>query len=175
MFFNGWEPLARVVVVGILAYIALIAILRISGKRTLAKMNAFDLIVTVALGSTLATVLLSRDVALAEGILAFGVLVLLQYAVAWLSVRSKKVSALVKSEPSLLFFQGQFLRQAMKDQRVVESEVWAAIRAQGMPSLDQVGGVVLETDGSFTVLPCGLDGEGNTLRYVAKAGQIAEE
>jgi uncharacterized membrane protein YcaP (DUF421 family) len=41
--------------------------LRVSGKRTLAKMNAFDLVVTVALGSTLATILLSADVSLAEG------------------------------------------------------------------------------------------------------------
>jgi uncharacterized membrane protein YcaP (DUF421 family) len=50
----------------------------VSGKRTLSKLDAFDLIVTVALGSTLATVLLSRDVALAEGIVAFALLVGLQ-------------------------------------------------------------------------------------------------
>ena len=57
-FFNGWGNLLRVIVVGLLAYATLIFFLRISGNRTLSKMNAFDLIVTVALGSTLATVLL---------------------------------------------------------------------------------------------------------------------
>lgn len=67
MFFDGWTGLLRVLVVGTLAYAALVLLLRVSGKRTLSKMNAFDLVVTVALGSTLATVLLSRDVALAEG------------------------------------------------------------------------------------------------------------
>ncbi len=46
MFFNGWESLLRTLVVGVLAYISLVLSLRISGKRTLAKMNAFDLIVT---------------------------------------------------------------------------------------------------------------------------------
>ena len=49
----------------------LVIFLRLSGKRTLSKMNAFDLVVTVALGSTLATVLLTKDVALADGALAF--------------------------------------------------------------------------------------------------------
>jgi hypothetical protein len=66
---------------------ALIAVLRWSGKRTLAKMNAFDLIVTVTLGSTLATILLSRDVALLEGLTALVLLVVLQLAASWLSVR----------------------------------------------------------------------------------------
>ena len=74
MYFNGWESLLRTLVVGVLAYVSLVVFLRISGKRTLSKMNAFDLIVTVALGSTLATVLLSKDVALAEGALAFALL-----------------------------------------------------------------------------------------------------
>jgi uncharacterized membrane protein YcaP (DUF421 family) len=58
MFYDGWFRLVRVLVVGSCGYVALIALLRISGKRTLAKLNAFDFVVTVALGSTLATVLL---------------------------------------------------------------------------------------------------------------------
>jgi uncharacterized membrane protein YcaP (DUF421 family) len=68
--FDTWAGLAQVAVVGVLAYAGLLLLLRISGKRTLAKMNAFDLVVSVALGSTLATTLLSRDVAVAEGVLA---------------------------------------------------------------------------------------------------------
>jgi uncharacterized membrane protein YcaP (DUF421 family) len=64
--------------VGAAAYFALIVLLRLSCKRTLAKLNAFDFVVTVALGSTPATVLLTSDVALAEGVLAFTLLVALQ-------------------------------------------------------------------------------------------------
>ena len=63
--FAGWEPVLRTVVVGFASYAALIVVIRISGKRTLSKLNAFDLVVTVALGSTVATILLSKDVALA--------------------------------------------------------------------------------------------------------------
>lgn len=78
MFWDGWYDLARVAVVGRAGYLALIALLRISGKRTLAKLNAFDFVVTVALGSTLATVLLTSTVSLAEGVTALGLLVGLQ-------------------------------------------------------------------------------------------------
>src|SRR5690554_2001818 len=107
MFFNDWSSLVRVVVVGIVAYVGLVLLLRISGKRTLSKMNAFDLIVTVALGSTLATVLLSQDVALIDGITAFALLIGLQYLITWSSVRWPYVEKLVKAEPSLLFFEGK--------------------------------------------------------------------
>jgi len=150
--FDDWRGLWRTLLVGVLAYIALVTLLRISGKRTLAKMNAFDFIVTVALGSTLATVLLSKDVALAEGVLAFMLLIALQFSVAWLSVRSPWVEALVKSEPTLLLYRGQFLRPAMKRERVSKAEIEAAVREQGVADPAAVAAVVLETDGTFSVI-----------------------
>jgi uncharacterized membrane protein YcaP (DUF421 family) len=169
MFFHNWQGLGRVVTVGVLAYLALVFLLRMSGKRTLAKMNAFDLIVTVALGSTLATILLSKDVALAEGVLAFAVLIALQFAIAWLSVRSAVVRQLVKAEPALLLYQGQWLRGAMAAERVTEEEIRAAVRAQGIGTLEEVAAVVLETDGSFSVLRQVRPGSGSTLVGVANS------
>jgi hypothetical protein len=62
---------------GLFASVGLIVLLRVSGKRTLTKMNAFDLAVTVALGLTLTNNFLSRDVALAEALLIFAVLIAL--------------------------------------------------------------------------------------------------
>ncbi|MDY0212840.1 MAG: DUF421 domain-containing protein [Desulfuromonadaceae bacterium] len=151
MFFRGWEVLGQTVVVGILAYVTLITLLRISGKRTLSKMNAFDLVVTVALGSTFATILLSKDVALAQGIVAFMVLIGLQLVITWLSVRSPTIAGFVKSEPTLLLYRGEFLSKAMKKERVLESEVRAALRRNGIATIGHVETVVLETDGSFSV------------------------
>jgi uncharacterized membrane protein YcaP (DUF421 family) len=153
MLFDSWSGVGRTVLVGILAYIGLVVMLRLSGKRTLSKLNAFDLVVTVALGSTLATILLSKDVALAEGIAAFATLIGLQFVVAWLSVRSTRVDRMVKSVPTLLLYRGSMLREAMRRMRVTEGEVRAALREQGIPTLESVEAVVLETDGSFTVLP----------------------
>jgi uncharacterized membrane protein YcaP (DUF421 family) len=152
MFFDSWFGLLRVLVVGTIAYACLVLLLRVSGKRTLAKLNAFDLIVTVALGSTLATVLLSKSVALVEGLAAFALLAGLQYLVAWLSVRSKRFSNLVKSEPTLLLHRGRFLDGAMRAQRVTRAEILAALRSSGAAEARQAT-VVLETDGSLSVIP----------------------
>jgi uncharacterized membrane protein YcaP (DUF421 family) len=169
VFFQGWGALGRTLVVGVLAYVALVLLVRVSGKRTLSKMNAFDLIVTVALGSTLATILLSPDVALAEGVLALGLLILLQYLVAWSAVRVGWFRRVVKSDPALLFYDGRFLEAALRRERVTRDEVLAAARGQGMVDLAEVGGVVLETDGSFSVLAraSGVQRE-STLRTVRR-------
>ena len=161
MFCDSWAGLGRVLVVGVLAYSALVLLLRISGKRTLTKMNAFDLVVTVALGSTLATVLLSKSVALAEGVLALALLILLQYAITWASVRSPRFQTIIKAQPTLLAYRGQFLPGALTQQRVTREEVMAVLRAQGRMRLDGVLAVVLETDGSFSVMP-GAGEEGGT-------------
>lgn len=139
--------------VGVVAYLALIALLRLSGKRTLSKLNAFDLVVTVALGSTFATVLLSKDVALAEGVMAFAVLILGQYAAARLAVRSKTVHRALKSDPQVLVWRGEVLTEALRRERVTLDEVKAVVRGAGLGALDQAGAVVLESDGSFHVLP----------------------
>ncbi len=152
LFFDSFESLLRVFIVGGAAYVALVVMLRVSGKRTLSKMNAFDLVVTVALGSTLATVLLDRNVPLAEGVAALALLVALQYVITWGSVRSRKVRALVKSEPTLLLEEGVFRQDAMRKQRVTREEVEAAIRQHGHAGVGSVDRVVLETDESLSVI-----------------------
>jgi uncharacterized membrane protein YcaP (DUF421 family) len=83
VFFESWLGLLRVVIIGAAAYAVLIVLLRISGKRTLGKMNAFDFVVTVALGSAFATVVLDKSVPLA--VLAFALLIALQFGITWLS------------------------------------------------------------------------------------------
>lgn len=152
MFFESWNGIIRVLVVGGAAYIALVLMLRISGQRTLSKLNAFDLVVTVALGSVLATVMLSKSVPLAEGVLALAVLIFLQFAITWLSVRSPVVSRLVKSEPALVFRDGVFLEKAMKRERLTKDEVRAAIRSSGTAKPEAISAVILETDGSLSVV-----------------------
>lgn len=141
--------------VAILAYAALVVFLRISGTRTLAKMNAFDLVVTVSLGSTLAAIVLSADVALVQGLLALALLIALQFIVTWSSVRWDWVRRTVTGEPSLLLFRGRYLRGALRHARVTEDEVRAAVRSHGVTAIEEVDAVVLETDGSFSVMKAG--------------------
>ncbi|MGK8439190.1 DUF421 domain-containing protein [Ectopseudomonas hydrolytica] len=167
MFFDNWQVLIRTVTVGVLAYINLVVFLRLSGRRTLSKMNAFDLVVTVALGSTFATILLDKDVSLAQGALAMALLIGLQFLVTWTSVRVGWVRRLVTGEPALLFHRGQFLRGAMRAARVTEDEVRSSIRSAGVEVLTDVEGVVLETDGSFSVV---RSGQGQGVSSLAGVG-----
>ena len=152
LFFDNWESLFRTFIIGVLAYIALIVMLRISGKRTLSQMREFDFIVTVALGSTLATVLLNKDVSLSDGILALALLILLQYVLAHFSVRPRSFSKLISSEPTLVFFDGRFLKKALKKERVTEGEVEAVLRGQGIADMKLVDAVIMEANGNFSVV-----------------------
>lgn len=153
MFFQEWENIFRTIVVGLLAYVSVILFIRISGKRTLAKLNAFDLVVTVALGSTLSSVLLQKSISLAQGVTALGLLIALQYLVTFLSVRSTRFAKLVRSQPSLLARHGIFYGDAMVRQRLTEDEVLSAVRAQGLQGLENVEAVILESDGSLSIIP----------------------
>lgn len=150
--FDNWLVLQRTAIVGVLAYLVLLILLRFSGKRTLSKMNAFDLIVTVALGSTLATILLNKEVALAEGALALGVLVGLQFLITWSSVRAPWIRRLITGEPTLLLYRGELMPAALRRARITSAEVHAAIRSAGLASVADVQAVVLETDGSLSVV-----------------------
>jgi uncharacterized membrane protein YcaP (DUF421 family) len=152
IFFNGWSVLGRTLLIGMLAYVSLVFMLRVSGKRTLAKMNAFDLVVTVAIGSTLATIVLSRSVALAEGLLALALLIGMQFAISWSSTRIPWLRRVVTGEPRLLLRDGTMLDEALRDARVTREEVRAAVRSAGIGALGDVAAVVLETDGSFSVI-----------------------
>lgn len=151
-FFAGWAPIVRIIIVGIAMYVALIFFLRISGSRTLSSMNAFDFIVTVALGSVFGRALTAKSVALAEALVAFGLLVALQYMVTWIQIRWPFFSRVVTNPPSLLYFRGEFIDESLRRQRVTKSEVQTAVRKNQFGSLDEVEAVVLESSGKFSVI-----------------------
>jgi uncharacterized membrane protein YcaP (DUF421 family) len=161
------EPvvLVRTIVVAVAAYFALVAILRLSGKRTLSQMNAFDFVITVALGSTFATIIISNDVSLLQGLLALLLLVALQFLITWTSQRSDTVGRLVKSEPTALLYRGEYLRDAMRRERILQVEIEAALRERGIAAAEEADLVVLETDGTFSVL-ASVDGRRSAIDQV---------
>lgn len=151
MLFQDWEGVIRTLFVGMLAYAVLVTFLRISGKRTLAKLNAFDLVVTVALGSTLSAILLQESIALAEGMMALGLLIAMQFLVAFMSVRWKGFSKIVRSEPSLLIQNGVFCDGALLSERVTRDEALGAVRSAGGMKVEDAAFVILESDGTMSV------------------------
>ncbi|RPF28337.1 DUF421 domain-containing protein [Georgenia muralis] len=162
MWFDSWSDLLRIAVVGTAAYVTVVVVLRVAGKRALAKLNAFDLVVTVALGSTLATILLSSDISWSEGALALGVLAVLQLAVTWTSSRRPHLRSAVTSGPTLVLRDGEPL-PAVREQRLTVEELRQAVRSTGLGSMADVAAIVLESDGTLSVIPADKLGDASAL------------
>jgi uncharacterized membrane protein YcaP (DUF421 family) len=168
IFFDSWQSLARSFFVTVLAYAGMILFLRVSGKRTLTKMNAFDFIVTVALGSALANVALNKDVALADGLLVFALLIFLQFFITWLSVRIRAVKKLITSQPVLLLYKGELLNNTREKERITIEEIYVAARKRGISELREIDAIVLETTGDITIIP-GINRDAQTLDDIENA------
>ena len=151
-FFDGWQPLFKTALVGIAIYVSLVVLLRVSGKRTLSKMNAFDFVITVALGSILAATLTGSSMTYARGMTAFALLVGLQYLVTWLAVRSDSFADLIKGDPTILYYKGRYFREAMLRERVPEGEILNAIRQSGQGAPAEIAAVLLESNGELIVM-----------------------
>src|SRR4051812_50165070 len=104
VFFHGFGPIGRALLVGFLAYVALVLLLRLSGKRAIAKMNIFDFVVVVALGSTLASIIVDPDVDLASGLAGLVLLGGGEDAVSWATGHSKRGGRGGEGRAGLPFF-----------------------------------------------------------------------
>ncbi len=160
LFPSSWVELARVVFISVVVYGFVIVSHRVVGKRAASQMNNFDWIVTVAMGAITGSTILSEDITLAEGLLAVFTLLALQFAVTRSTVEWPSFQRAVQAGPRLLYYEGIAFHDAMKRERVTESEVLHAARDAGHRSLSEVSAVVLEADGTLSVLPTPDDGTG---------------
>lgn len=166
MWFDNWSDLVRILLVGSAGYATLLLVLRVSGKRTLSQLNAFDFVVTVSLGSTLATLLLSSDTSWSEGVLALALLAGLQFVVAWISAHVSWVRPIITARPATLLLDGELRHGQMLRSRMSEAEVRQAVRMQGIGDLSTVSAVVLETNGTLSVISRSQFGNGSAMDEV---------
>lgn len=166
MWFDSVNDLLRILLVGAAAYAVLVVVLRVSGKRTLGQLNAFDFVVTVSLGSTLATILLSSEVSFAEGITALALLAALQFLVAWISSRWPAARRVLTAEPAILLANGVVRHEALRRNRLTESELRQAVRMQGTGDLSDVKAAVLETNGKLSIITYAKYGSGSALQGI---------
>jgi uncharacterized membrane protein YcaP (DUF421 family) len=152
IFFKDWAELGRAALIALVGYAGFVVMLRSSGKRTLAKMNVFDFVFVVALGSTLADTMLTSDITVTKGLVSCATLIVLQIIVSRLTTKSARLEKLINGEPTLLMFRGDYLKDVMYRERVTEEEIRAAIRLHEFASIETVEAVVLETDGTFAVV-----------------------
>lgn len=164
----GWEHVARIIVVGTLAYISVVLLIRTSIKRSLAQFSAFDFVITIALGSAFGRILTAKEVGVVEAVTAFTLLTALQFLLAAAERRWPRFEYLVKSPPTLLFYQGQYIKKAMQREKVLHTEIEAAVRKEGLGSLEHVEAVVMESDGNFAIIQREQIGDGSILRGVTE-------
>jgi uncharacterized membrane protein YcaP (DUF421 family) len=152
-FFHGWAQLLRSVIAAAVIYLAIVAALRIAGQKALAKMSGYDMIVTVALGSLVATIPLTTSVSLLDAIAAATTFLGLQQLTRYLQARYRRIHTLVRERPHLLLWNGRLLEDRMLKSDISADEVRAAVRRAGLLSLVQVRAAILENDGEWSIIP----------------------
>lgn len=167
IFFDGWESIVRILISAPVLYLAVVCYIRVLGKRSISKMNNFDWIVTVAIGSMVASGIVLEGVPLLPALVGIFLLLGIQYALTSSMQRFPKLQKVFKSSPTLLYYQGEFLHENMRSERVLESEIYAAIREAGCHTVEDIEAVILETDAKLTVLSSQeTDDLSNSLRDV---------
>lgn len=150
--------LIAIVLTAIGIYLATIIFTRIAGKRSFSKMSSFDFAMTVALGSMIATTVLSKSVSLWNGIIGLGIVYLLQLSVAILR-RFKIIRDAVDNAPLLLMDGQEILHENLKKARVTEEDLRSKLREANVIRLKEVRAVVFEATGDISVLHTGDDSE----------------
>ncbi len=152
-WFNSPARLWSVFQSAVFVFVFIVVFIRLSGKRTTSQMNNFDWIVLVAIGSLASSGVMLKDVSVSDAVLAIVTITLLQWLTTWLANRYEWFAGLIKSPPRMLTHKGEFLKEAMRDERVSEAEIRLALRQQGYTSVEDANWVILESNGNMTVIP----------------------
>lgn len=152
LFFNGWSPLIRIIIVGIFSYFSLIVLLRASGKRTLSHLNEYDLVISMALGSIMANVLVEKGISISESIVASAVLIFLQYSLTYVAFKVSFIKDIISAKPIILFHNGHYIEKNLKKERICKTEIKSALNLEGVDSIDDVKTIILESNGEICVI-----------------------
>jgi len=147
------DELLQISLSALIIYVLVIFYIRILGKRSTSELNNFDWIVTVSVGSIVASTVILKDISVVEGGLSILIMTTLQYLVTKIMFKSEQVRELVKSTPQLLLFEGEFIDENMRKERILKPEIYAAIRQKGLKSVKQIYAVVLETNSKISIIP----------------------
>lgn len=134
----------------ILVYFFLLFGLRVAGKRELAQLNAFDLIVLLTLSNTVQNAIIGNDNTISGGMVGAATLLAVNYTVVRLAHRYAKLDHLIEGRAELLMRNGKIVRHRLERELITQEELGAAARKQGISSLHDVERCVLEASGTIT-------------------------
>ncbi|MDL4839957.1 DUF421 domain-containing protein [Aquibacillus rhizosphaerae] len=150
--FDNWNDLLWIFLMSILIYPSLIVILRGFGKRTLTNVNMFDLIITIAYGNVLSSIIITHEISYTDGFTIMFIMTVLQVILSKLQMYSKTLKKLVKSKPVFLYYHGEFNEVAKNRHRLQRDDLLQVIRKKGIRSFADVTAITLEGDGTLAVM-----------------------
>ena len=135
-------------------YVVLLLVFRIAGRRTLAEMTPFDLVLVFIIGEATQQALLGQDFSITNAVLVIVTLLFLDIIMSLAKDRSRTFEKLIDGVPTIIVANGQPLTERMRKARVDEQDVMeAARRLHGIERLDQIKYAVLEVSGGISVIP----------------------
>ena len=150
-FEASWTSVIAICITAIGIYLAVIIFTRLAGKRSFSKMSSFDFAMTVAIGSIIATTVLSKSVSLVEGFVGLAMVYILQISVATLR-QSSNVERFIDNTPLMLMDGSTVLHENLKSARVTEADLKSKLREANVIELSQIRAVVFEATGDISVL-----------------------
>lgn len=133
-------------------YFLLLAMIRMSGKRTMGQFTSFDMLLVVLLGNAVQNALLGKDTSVGGGMLLAATLISLNWVVGFVSSRSARVEALVEGVPVMLARDGQVYRDVLRKELISNADFDKALREEGCIELEDIKLAVLETNGHITIV-----------------------
>jgi uncharacterized membrane protein YcaP (DUF421 family) len=154
-----WQFVLRAGVV----YAVLLAMIRLSGKRTMGQFTPFDMVLIVLLGNAVQNSLLGRDTSLVGGLLLAATLISLNWCVAYVTSRSHRAERVVEGVPVVLARDGRLFRSVLRRELVSEDDFNEALRENGQMGLEDVRIALLEANGEISIVRRGDASAGQTV------------
>jgi uncharacterized membrane protein YcaP (DUF421 family) len=144
-------PIIEKILRPMIVYIFLVAILRVFGKRELAQLNPFDLVVLLSLSNTVQNAIIGNDVSVTGGLIGAFTLLATNYLVVRFLFRHRRLDQLVEGKPTVLIQRGKLNSRAMARELLTESELITVVRRQGFKSLKEIDRCLLDPSGTFII------------------------
>jgi uncharacterized membrane protein YcaP (DUF421 family) len=144
-----WEFILR----GLIIYVFLIVILRVTGKRQVGQLAPFDLVLLLVLSNAVQNAMNGGDNSITGGVISATTLIVVNGIVGRITYKSKKLEKLIEGRPEILIHNGQVFSDIMKREKLTQHELNAALRAAGRTCVEEVHYAILENTGQITVQP----------------------
>ena len=149
--FGLGAPLAEKILRPVIVYVFLVVCLRIFGKRELAQLNPFDLVVLLSLSNTVQNAIIGNDNSLTGGLVGAFALMAINYLIVRFLFRHRRLDQVFEGKPTVLIKEGRIQRHALAKELLTHAELMTVLHRQGFDQVEEVEHCVLEPGGTFAI------------------------